>query len=535
MKLNKLASAISRGKWLIEPRTAMVDRQRAVRFLSGDFEGQEEIALDKPYALKSGGYFDFDDNEGFELAEAGSVAIIPICGTIMKYDYCGSPGTDTLASWVKSAIASPQIDAIVLLVNSGGGSVEGIGEFADLIKGSAKTILAFCDGLMASAAYWIGCSTKEIWASHQTVEFGSIGTAVCFIDDTKAMEEMGYKDIYINADTSPEKNQDVIKAIAGDYSDIKNNIINPTNAIFMAAVKANRGDRLKLTNIKIDGETYQEPLTGKVYLADGAIENGLIDGISTLDELVERAITLSKENTTTKTANIMAVDTENKEKQVKKSTSLLAKIQALFASEMDDDMTEKEKAKKAAEDEETKKAAETKDKEEAEKKEKDAKKASKIDAAIKAGKTKKSKSDDDFDDDKNYDPDDDGDDDPEDDDEVEVNGKTFNMKDPISAKAALTEMQAMAEKEIGDRDALLEEATATIAENVAEMQKTEAEIKKTIKSSFTLKSSNRANRVEVKKEGSELESLKPKEGSKAEQILAISKSKATAKAASFKK
>lgn len=300
MKINKLASAISRGKWLIEPRTYSVERQRAISFLKGDFEGAEtkEPELDKPFALKADSYFDFDDDNGFGLAQFGSVAIIPICGTIMKYDYCGTPGTDTLSSWLKSAIASPQIDAIVLCINSGGGSVEGTGEFADLIKGSDKTILAFCDGLMASAAYWIGCSAKEIWASHATCEFGSIGTAVCFMDDSAAMAEAGYKEVYINADSSPDKNQDVIKAIAGDNTDLKENIINPTNAIFTGHVKANR--ELKLFG---DGE-YKEPLTGKVYLSERSIEIGLIDGICTLEQCVEKALTKKAPKETELNSNI---------------------------------------------------------------------------------------------------------------------------------------------------------------------------------------------------------------------------------------
>jgi ClpP class serine protease len=275
----------------------MAHRARAIKFLSGEMPAMaEEPEIDKPYALNAGSYFEFDDDQEFGLAQTGSVAIIPICGTIMKYDYCGSPGTDTLSSWLKSAIASPQIGAIVLCVNSGGGSVEGTGEFADLIKGSTKTILAFCDGLMASAAYWIGCSAKEVWASHATCEFGSIGTAVCFMDDSEYMEKNGFKEIYLNADSSPDKNQDVLKAINGDPSQLKENIINPTNAIFTKHVKANR-ESLKLFG---DGQ-YQEPLTGKVYLAERSIEIGLIDGICTMDACIERALEISKPGTPVET------------------------------------------------------------------------------------------------------------------------------------------------------------------------------------------------------------------------------------------
>ena len=307
MKINKLASAISRGKWLIEPRTELVERARAAKFLNGEYNENEAVELDKPYALKAGSYFEWSDDNQFDTAEIGSVAIIPICGTIMKYDYCGSPGTDTLSQWVERAIASPQIQAIVLVINSGGGSVEGTGEFADLIKGSPKTILAFCDGLMASAAYWIGCSAKEVWASHKTCEFGSIGTAVCFMDDSEYLEKNGFKIIYVNADSSPDKNQDTIKAIDGDDSELKENIINPTNKIFNDAVKANRDGKLKLSG---DGK-YKEPLTGKVYLAETCIENGLIDGICTMAEVIEKALAQSENDKATiaaasKTASVTA-------------------------------------------------------------------------------------------------------------------------------------------------------------------------------------------------------------------------------------
>lgn len=291
MKINRIVSAICKSKWLLEPRTAMVEQARAIKFLNGEtLQGADQIEIDKPYAIKAGSYFEWSDDNQFDTAEIGSVAIIPICGTIMKYDYCGSPGTDTLSQWVQSAIASPQIQAIVLVINSGGGSVEGTGEFADLVKGSAKTILAFCDGLMASAAYWIGCSAKEVWASHKTCEFGSIGTAVCFMDDSEYLKNNGFKIVYVNADSSPDKNQDTIKAIDGDDSQLKENIINPTNKIFNDAVKANRDGKLKLSG---DGK-YKEPLTGKVYLAETCIENGLIDGICTMAEVVEKALAQSE-------------------------------------------------------------------------------------------------------------------------------------------------------------------------------------------------------------------------------------------------
>lgn len=501
MKINRLASAISRGKWLVEPRTYMTERARAVNFLTrvAEVEQVEEVEIEPAYILTSDyNRVEINDWTGeFEgLGLTGNICIIPICGTIMKYDYCGSPGTDTLSYWLKMAVASPQIDAIVLLINSGGGSVEGTGEFADLVKALSeeKTIHTFCDGLMASAAYWIGCSSPEVWVSHATCEIGSIGTAVSFMDDTKYMEEMGFTEVYINADSSPDKNQDVIQAIAGDDKGLKDNIINPTNEIFMAAVKANRNGKLKLSG---KGE-YKEPLTGKVYLAEAAIENGLIDGVCTLEECIEKAL-LNSKNMPTK---------EEKEKLAKKNLSFKDRLMSFLTAEKDDyEMTDEEKeAKKKA------------DEEEEAKKEKAAKKAAIIAAGTKKnGKTPKSKDDEDYDDDKNYDPDDDNDDD-SDEEDIEVNGRTIRVNK--AAKAAIAELTEKANKEIADRDALLTEANTLLAENTETLKKSDEEIRRSIKSSFTIKGSQRSARIAVQgKPDTVLDALIPKEGSAAEKYL----------------
>lgn len=509
MNLNKLANSIHRGKFLMEPNFARGERARAIKFLSRDFSASEEdfekLELEKPKAFKAGSYFDMSDSDDiFGIAETGSVAIIPICGTIMKYDFCGTPGTDTLSSWLKSAIASPQIDAIVLLINSGGGSVEGTGEFADLVNSSEKNILAFCDGIIASAAYWIGAAAKEIWVSHKTVEAGSIGVAASFFDDSKAMEEMGYQDVYINADTSPDKNMDYFDAIKGDYSGIKSNSLNPLDEIFMGTIKGYRGAKLKLQDVTINDKVYQEPLTGKMYLAETSISNGLIDGICTLEQCIEKALE-AKDNNNEQTlkSNNMAVNTEEKAGQVKKSTSLLEKIAALFASE-DEAPTAEDLAKKAddSEDEEAKKTKKADDSEDTE-----AKKA------------------------------DDMDDENDDESDVEVNGKKFSMKDPAQAKAALASMTEAANKEIADRDALLVEANDLIAENVATLKKSTEEVKKEIKSTFTLKSSSRANKVGVSDEGDNSQAFRPAADSFAGKTLerALAKQRAAAKEFNTKK
>lgn len=318
MKLNTIASAISRSIWLIDPRLAQGYLPAIARFLNGepvsffDDDDEEEPEL-QCYLLTPTGDKIAVERGGtgnlFGAAPEGSIAIIPITGVIMKEDNCGAPGTDTMATWLKDAYAAENVIGAILRINSGGGSVFGTGEFGEVISSANKPVLAYNEGLMASAAYWLGSSAKEIWSSHATTEIGSIGTAINFYDNREALAKYGYKSVYINADSSPDKNQDYFKAIDGNTDSIKVQILNPTNDIFMRTVKANRGDKLKLHTVKIGETEYDEPLTGKVYMAEEARDKyGLIDQIGSFEQAVERVYQLSEDpsssHTTQKSNNM---------------------------------------------------------------------------------------------------------------------------------------------------------------------------------------------------------------------------------------
>lgn len=305
MKLNKIASLISRSRWLIDPRVASTYLPAIARFMNGEpvsfFGDEDEDPELQCYILTpEGSKIAIDRKKGatggmFSDAPEGSVAVIPITGVILKEDNCGAPGTETMGSWLKSAYTTPNIVGAILRINSGGGSVFGTGEFGQVISSANKPVIAFNEGLMASAAYWIGSSAKEIWSSHATTEIRSIGTAINFYDNREALAKWGYKQVYINSDTSPDKNQDYFKAIDGDTEPIKVEILNPTNDIFMQHVRSSRGDKLSTEKVTIDGKEYDEPLTGKVYLAEKARDKfGLIDRIGRFEEAIERVYELAE-------------------------------------------------------------------------------------------------------------------------------------------------------------------------------------------------------------------------------------------------
>lgn len=314
MKINRLASVILRGTLLMDPRFAVGMMPMAARFLNGEkvsFFDSDASAEDldptlNTYCISPEGALisarQSDSGNLYQDAPVGSIMIINIEGTIFKDDWCGAPGTDTMSQWIKEAVYSDNIAAVILKINSGGGSVEGTGEFAQVIKwaDSIKPMIAYTDGLCASAAYWIASACRRIFASYLTVEIGSIGTAIKFMDNREAMKQYGYKEIYINADASVDKNADYYKALDGNNGPIKVHILNPTNDVFLLNVRENRSGRLVETTSKEGDITRIEPISGNVYLAQTAIDNGLIDEIADFDYVCMYTMELVQSNSSSK-------------------------------------------------------------------------------------------------------------------------------------------------------------------------------------------------------------------------------------------
>lgn len=222
-------------------------------------------------------------------AAPGSIAVIPIIGAIMKRDqFCGPVGTQTIMDSIKQADANPNISAIILKIDSPGGMVDGTQELADAIKQTTKPIVTYVDGLMASAAMWIGSPADEIIASSETANIGSIGTMISFADMKPVFEAMGVKFHEIYASQSIDKNKIFSDALKGDYSGIQKEMLDPTNKIFMNAIKKNRKGKLDLSNENV--------LTGKIYMAEDAVKYGLADSIGNFDYAIARANELANSN-----------------------------------------------------------------------------------------------------------------------------------------------------------------------------------------------------------------------------------------------
>ena len=128
------------------------------------------------------------------------VAIIALDGVLAKrmnllQRISGGSSTQLIERDIKSALADPAVRGILLVIDSPGGTVDGTQELAALVREGAeqKPIVAWSDGLVGSAAYWIASAAPQLFISGDVVQAGSIGVVATHVDISKAEEQRGIK------------------------------------------------------------------------------------------------------------------------------------------------------------------------------------------------------------------------------------------------------------------------------------------------------------------------------------------------------
>ena len=287
----KVGLSIFNKPWLIERNAALACLNVFFSLKKGE---KFEYGNSKPRSSRS--VFGNDvviapihraDEKNFSGYAGARIAVIAVSGPLMKEDYCGWYGTAALLNEFRKAEASDSIQGIILLIDSPGGTVDGTQVFADAVKKSRKGTLALVDELACSAAYWIACSCDEVWTTSDTAQVGSIGTYISWYDDTEYLKSNGIVLREYYATKSNDKNRAFREANSDSEGAGKlliEEILDPTNDVFLKAVQRNRAD-------KINGD---DVLTGKVYLSQLAKKNGLIDRIGSFEQAIDRTLNLSK-------------------------------------------------------------------------------------------------------------------------------------------------------------------------------------------------------------------------------------------------
>jgi signal peptide peptidase SppA len=212
---------------------------------------------------------------------SGGIAVIPVYGTIVQrasqLDMCeGGTSTQSISHALADANADDSVAQILLDIDSPGGSVYGVQELAAEIAASTKPVVALANSLAASAAYWIGSAAGEFHVSPGG-EVGSIGVWTAHQDVSKALEDAGVKVTLISAgEFKVEGNP--YEPLSADAQAFMQSRIDDYYAAFTKGVAKGR-------NVSVS-DVRSNMGKGRVFGADQALSAGMVDSVSTLDQVI---------------------------------------------------------------------------------------------------------------------------------------------------------------------------------------------------------------------------------------------------------
>jgi signal peptide peptidase SppA len=220
---------------------------------------------------------------GSRVSGGGAIAVIPIYGVVAHRTFEASSGM-TSAEWIsallRKAVADEEVTSILLDVSSPGGVVSGVPELAAQILAARKdkTVVAICNSLMCSAAYWLGSQATEI-VSTPSGYTGSVGVYCLYEDWSQYLENEGIK---INAISAGDNKLEGAfwEPMTEETRAFIQGQVDTTYADFLAAVAKGRDSTV--ANVK---KTYGQ---GRVFDAKEALARGMIDRIATFDDTVSR-------------------------------------------------------------------------------------------------------------------------------------------------------------------------------------------------------------------------------------------------------
>lgn len=291
----KTTSAILRGHWLLEKSWAQSHLPLVAALIKGnnaDFgfkEKQENTGFTEVLSnKKSSGVYKVGYYTDLQNMPDGSIAMITIAGPVLKYgDWC-SYGTIDYAATINKIANAANISGILLNIDSPGGEAYGTQLLVSAIKDAAakKSVVAVIDdGIAASAAMWIASAATEIYVTRTTDMVGSVGVYTTIADWYAYFEAEGLKVRDIYAPQSEEKNLDYKEALSGKDDLIKAELKVLCDA-FINDVQTNRSATL----------TSDEWKKGKMFYAKDAMKIGLINGIKTFQQVIDRMGAMIKEN-----------------------------------------------------------------------------------------------------------------------------------------------------------------------------------------------------------------------------------------------
>jgi len=294
--------------WAIKPNhLEMLQRlyvERKERRLSATELKDVELAIGRP----------LNNNAEKPYQVLNGVAVIPVMGSIAKRgsmfgDVSGLTSYEAIQRNLRQAETDPEVVAALLNIDSPGGTANGTATAAEAIRrfATVKPIGAWTDGMMTSAAQWLGAATGDVQIGNDTTELGSIGVISRHVDVSKAEEMDGIKTTVLIAGRYKGAGHPYAP-LSAEHQGVLQERLDYLYSAFVNAMAEYRGKSVE--------QVLSTMADGRIFTGRQAIDVGLADGMMGFDEMVsqmrDRATTAKRTSVTAKRGNTSA---ENSKKE----------------------------------------------------------------------------------------------------------------------------------------------------------------------------------------------------------------------------
>ncbi|TBR70250.1 MULTISPECIES: signal peptide peptidase SppA [unclassified Escherichia] len=215
-----------------------------------------------------------------------SIGVVFANGAIMDGEETqGNVGGDTTAAQIRDARLDPKVKAIVLRVNSPGGSVtasEVIRSELAAARAAGKPVVVSMGGMAASGGYWISTPANYIVANPSTLT-GSIGIFGVITTVENSLDSIGVHTDGVS--TSPLADVSITKSLPPEVQQMMQLSIENGYKRFITLVADSRNST---------PEQIDKIAQGHVWTGQDAKANGLVDSLGDFDDAVAKAAELAK-------------------------------------------------------------------------------------------------------------------------------------------------------------------------------------------------------------------------------------------------
>ncbi|MDO8625497.1 MAG: signal peptide peptidase SppA [Candidatus Diapherotrites archaeon] len=213
-----------------------------------------------------------------------TIQMIPVKGEIGSTASAGNFSADELVDEIQKADEDVHIRAIVLDIDSPGGTIVSTKQVVAQIRDTKKPIVSYIGEEGASGAYYAAAATDYIVADEDSIT-ASIGVISLFPDVNGLLDKLGIK---MNILTEGKN-----KAIGNPFEDLKPEHRAMLQQLLFDAFSHFKRDIREFRGDKLDPARFEQIADGRVLSGTQALAAGLVDELGTKKRAIQKAADLA--------------------------------------------------------------------------------------------------------------------------------------------------------------------------------------------------------------------------------------------------